>query len=224
MKDCSNYCLYCCETKGRSAGCVICGEGAAGREVEYQPRDLPPGTLLDGRYLVGRELGAGGFGITYLAVDLNLDTRVAIKEYMPRDIAMRSTDGLSALAHSRGDETDFEFGLQQFLDEARRLARFEDVINIVNVKNYFEAYGTAYMVMQYLEGVTLGWLLEQRGRIPEEEVVHYAVAMMDGLRAVHASGMLHRDIKPDNVFLVSSHEELCSFRASRCEPAWRRSW
>ena len=110
---------------------------------------LPPGTRFE-EYRLDAVLGAGGFGITYRAYDANLDKFVAIKEYLPADLAMREQD-MSVLPKSSGDEADFQWGLDRFLDEARVMARFKHP-NIVQVQHFFQAHGTAYIVMEYVEG------------------------------------------------------------------------
>ena len=168
------------------------------------PLALDQGTLLDDQFRVGRVLGVGGFGITYLAFDEVLEMVVAVKEYLPNDIAVRETDGdtIQPLSSAGGDQ-DFEYGLERFLQEARTLAKFERHPNIVRVRSFFEGNGTAYLVMNFYEGRTLGEYLEARnGFIPEEEALLIMEQVVDGLAAVHEEGILHRDIDPNNVYLA----------------------
>jgi serine/threonine protein kinase len=217
------YCLVCCLEKGGEDTCGSCGS-AVDAKPPRQPSNLPPGTLLDRRYLVGRSLGSGTFGITYLAVDIWLRLRVAVKEYMPRDMAMRSRED-DVVPNTDGDRDAFVYGLQSFLDEGRKLARFEGHPNIVGVKSFFEENGTAYLVMQYLDGCSLEAYRRGRGgRLPAGEVVAIALSILEGLQAIHAVGMLHRDIKPQNVILTTTGKvKLIDFGAARFAAGQRTS-
>jgi serine/threonine protein kinase len=152
-------------------------------------------------YTIERVLGQGGFGITYLARDNNLDQRVAIKEYLPIEVATRRSD---STVRSRGEGTGerFRWGLDRFLQEARTLARF-DHPNIVRVYSVFEFNGTAYMVMRFEEGENLGAQLERRGNLPEKDLLRILLPILDGLELVHSAGFIHRDIKPDNIHIRS---------------------
>ena len=193
-------CPGCFAEKGRTNPCPHCGYDEA---VERSPLVLPHRTLLHGQFVVGRVLGKpGGFGITYLGWDLNLQTRVAIKEFLPRDLAGRSPDRATVAAHSGDDGEQFRYGLEQFIREARTLAQL-DHPNIVRVRQFFEANGTAYLVMDYYQGLSLAEYLDQQGgRLPEEQAKQLMLPILDGLRAVHAEGFLHRDIKPQNIYLA----------------------
>jgi serine/threonine protein kinase len=150
-------------------------------------------------YRLTAVLGAGGFGITYLARDTNLDKDVAIKEYLPGAFAVRAA-GSSVLPTSAAHADDYRWGLERFIQEARTLARFSHP-NIVRVNRFFEANGSGYMVMDHEDGEPFkAWL--QRNPFPEESTLKTLMApLLDGLEKVHASGFLHRDIKPDNVLV-----------------------
>jgi TPR repeat protein len=150
-------------------------------------------------YVLERVLGQGGFGITYLARDANLDQPVAIKEYLPIEVATRRPD---ATIRSRTDEQRdrYRWGLERFIQEARTLARF-DHPNIVRVHSVFEANNTAYMVMRFEQGQNLAAMLDRRGTLPERELLGIMLPILDGLQLVHDAGFIHRDIKPDNIHI-----------------------
>jgi TPR repeat protein len=160
------------------------------------PDALPRGYHLHW-YLLERVLGQGGFGITYLARDTNLDQRVAIKEYLPIDVATRRNDA-TVRARTEAHDERYHWGLERFIREARTLARF-DHPNIVRVLSVFEFNNTAYMVMRFEEGSNLATILEQRGTLPEGELLRILLPILDGLELVHNAGFIHRDIKPDNI-------------------------
>ena len=150
-------------------------------------------------YALQSVLGQGGFGITYRAWDANLDKAVAIKEYLPVDLAVRQGDCEVRPRSSEWAE-DYEWGMQKFLEEARTLARFEHP-NIVTVMRLFAANGTAYIVMPFQEGESLFASIQRRETFDEARLLSIVLPLLDGLEAVHALGILHRDIKPDNIFL-----------------------
>src|SRR5688572_4914102 len=162
------------------------------------PDALPPEYRLHW-YVLERVLGQGGFGITYLARDTNLDQQVAIKEYLPIDVATRKPD--STVRPRADDQTDrFRWGLDRFIREARTLARF-DHPNIVRVYSVFEFNNTAYMVMRFEEGENFAALLERRRTLPEDELLRVLLPVLDGLELIHNAGFIHRDIKPDNIHI-----------------------
>jgi serine/threonine protein kinase len=196
-------CPGCFEAAATAAPCPVCGYDPA---APRPPTALAPGVLLNGQFVIGRLLGKpGGFGLTYLGFDCRLHARVAIKEYLPRDLAARATDGASILPHGTDDDALFRFGLGQFEQEAQTLARL-DHPNIVRVRQYFEANASAYLVMDYYQGITLAEYLERQpgGRLPADTALALLQPVLDGLRAVHAKGLLHRDIKPANIYLAQT--------------------
>ena len=178
---------------------------------------LPTGTLLHSRYSIEQVIGQGGFGVTYLALDRTLNVKVAVKEYLPRQLASRAEGQTKVTVYSGEAREHFAYGLKKFLEEARSVARFATHPNIVSARDYFEANGTAYMVMEYIEGVTFKQFLEQKGgRIPFELASQIMMPVMDALREVHVTGLLHRDISPDNVYITADGRiKLLDFGAAR---------
>ena len=174
---------------------------------------LPPGFRL-GSYRVVRVLGVGGFGVTYLCEHAGLDVQVAVKEYLPNEIAVR--DGAAVAPKSPTDREGFEWGLSRFLDEARTLARFEHP-NVVRVRDCFEANSTAYIVMDYEDGEPLDRLLQRLGTLTEAQLKRVVLPVAEGLREIHAAGFLHRDVKPSNIFVRRSDESpvLLDFGSAR---------
>jgi len=166
-------------------------------------------------YRIERVLGFGGFGITYLAVDTNLDKTVAIKEYLPNDLALRA-NGAAVVPKATECREDFQWGLDRFLDEARALARFRHP-NLVPVHRFFEANGSAYVVMEYEAGERLTEILRRTSQsVPEEEALALLDGLLDGLAAVHRGGYLHRDIKPGNIIVrADGTPVLIDFGAAR---------
>jgi serine/threonine protein kinase len=165
-------------------------------------------------YRIEQVLGAGGFGITYRARDTNLDKDVAIKEYLPGELAMRAPDG-NVVAQATQHEAGYRWGLERFLLEARTLGKFSHP-NIVRVLRYFESNATAYVVMDYEHGDPLKTVLQLDPQPPEAKLKAWLGPLLDGLAAVHATGFLHRDIKPDNIFIRADGKPvLIDFGAAR---------
>jgi serine/threonine protein kinase len=203
------------EKSAQDPVCKSCGYSA---ETEPEsPLFLRTGTILENKYLVGRVLGQGGFGITYLAYDLNLNIKLAIKEYFPQDLASRAAGHTEVSAYAGSLGSQYEYGLEKFLQEARTLAQFEEHPNIVSVRDFFKANGTAYFVMSYVEGVTLKeFLADSGGRLPVEQARAILMPVMDALREVHAVDVLHRDVSPDNIFINTKGQViLIDFGAAR---------
>lgn len=209
-------CMGCMEDRGDLQVCSHCGFD------ERKPVSvvaLPLHTELNQQYLIGRVLGSpGGFGVTYLGWDINLKAPVAIKEYKPRGLVERAPDRLTVVPQSPEDEEPFRVGLKQFLDEARLLAQLAQLNqpNIVRVRALFEANGTGYMVMDYYRGMDLSEVLKQNGKLQPKTARWVMMPILDGLRAVHEHGVLHRDIKPQNIYITERKQPvLLDFGAAR---------
>ncbi len=214
--DLNQLCMGCMAAKTDDrAECPICGyvEGTAPDSPLY----LPPRTILESKYLVGRVLGQGGFGITYLAWDVNLSIKLAIKEYFPQDLASRAAGHSQVSAYSGSQGSQYEYGLDKFLQEARTLAQFEGHPNIVSVRDFFKANGTAYFVMSYVEGITVkDHLANSGGVLPVDQARGIIMPVLDALKEVHSVKILHRDISPDNIYINNKGQViLIDFGAAR---------
>ncbi|WMJ22753.1 protein kinase [Paludicola sp. MB14-C6] len=186
---------------------------------DYHPEIgiLPIGEILLGRYVIGKKLGRGGFGVTYLGYDLKLDKKVAVKEYLPDGLATRYFNQ-TVLSIYTGEKTElFKRGAQSFLEEARIVSKFNGNPHIVSVYEFFYENETAYFVMEYLEGVDLKQHLTQsQSFFSEKEIIDIILPIMDALIIVHSLGVLHRDISPDNIFITKDNNaKLIDFGAAR---------
>jgi serine/threonine protein kinase len=166
--------------------------------MDKHRNSLQPGYKLHWYHII-KILGQGGFGITYLAHDTNLDQQVAIKEYLPTDLAVREND-ISVHPVSEGHRESYEWGLERFISEARTLAKFKHH-NIVRVLSVFTENNTAYMVMEYEHGEPMDALLKNKKTIEEEKLKSILMPMLDGLEQIHKEGFIHRDIKPPNIYI-----------------------
>lgn len=215
INDINKLCMGCMEEKGDAAVCPVCG-WIQGTHAD-SPLHLEPGTILAGKYLLGRVLGHGGFGITYLACDMNLGIKLAIKEYFPQGMVTRSMGDTNISIYSGKTKEGFEYGLDKFIEEARTLAKFDDISEIVTVKDFFRENGTAYIVMSYIEGITLKAYTERNGgKLPLNVILNIMLPVMLALEQVHNTGVLHRDISPDNILITKNFKsKLLDFGAAR---------
>lgn len=198
------YCRYC--------------EGTPPKELYH----LYPGVgLYNNRYVIGTCIGFGGFGITYKAWDNVLETVVAVKEYYPTGLVQRVPGKPQVIIYTGESKEEYMQGLERFLDEAKNMAKFVDNPNIVHVDAFFEENNTAYLVMEYLPGMTLkSYLKSKGGRIGCEEVIPIADAVITALKEIHAGGIIHRDISPDNIMLCNDGRiKLLDFGAARFSDA-----
>ena len=196
--------------------CPYCGYDPKRDEGRYRIA-LRPGTPLANRYVIGRALGQGGFGVTYVALDSQTRARVAIKEYLPAEFVSRDQESSKLLLNSIEQQADFDYGKQQFLAEARTLAEFVGSENIVNIHSYFEENGTAYFAMEFMEGVNLKQYMERHGGpLPVHEANKILLPVMEALDWVHSKGIVHRDISPDNIMIRGDGKaKLIDFGAAR---------
>lgn len=211
-----NLCMGCMSILEQPGPCPVCGFDPL--KYECKPHDLPLQTILAGKYLIGKVLGQGGFGITYLGWDLSHGMKVAVKEYYPNGFVYRDSQNdlsVSVMSGERGFQ--FEYGLKKFVDEANRLARFRDLPGIVSVLDYFTANHTAYIVMEFASGETLKAVLKKNNERLDPQILFAMIRpLMNSLQKVHEAGLIHRDISPDNI-MVDDHGnmKLLDFGAAR---------
>mgnify|MGYP000937667541 CR=1 FL=1 len=187
-----------------AAGETVCPEcGRAYGSANAETFALKPGTILEGKYLVGEMLGQGGFGITYIGFDLLLEQKVAIKEYYPMSTGMVSREGHSTVVWSSAmmGKTGTQKGFDSFLKEARKMAKLGGIPGVVGVKSVFIQNETAYIVMDFIEGETLLKKLQKNGPMDFDSCVKLMTPIMQALAEVHEHGIIHRDISPDNIMV-----------------------
>ena len=207
----SRLCPFCMKTAEDNI-CPHCGKNV---NYEGSPTHLPAGFVVRGRhpYVLGAALGQGGFGITYIALDMVTGNRVAIKEYFPTFCASRN-DG-TILAYPNQEETYLK-GRNRFLDEAKVLKSLSDLESIVDVLDYFEFNNTAYLVMEFLEGSSLKEYTAKHGRFPAQQFLDQIHPLMENIERMHQRGVIHRDIAPDNIILTPDGQmKLIDFGAAR---------
>lgn len=211
-------CPHCMKEmpEGEQKICPHCGYDFDNpREITHQ---LKPFTILEGKYLVGDVLGEGGFGITYIGFDLNLEIRVAIKEFYPNGFATRESQHTSELTAYAGQNMEAVYKWRDsFVKEARSLAKCSHLPGIVGVKDYFQENNTAYIIMEYLEGQTLKeYMKANGGKLPADRVLQVMRPVISSLEEVHKEGLIHRDISPDNLILLKGgNVKLLDFGAAR---------
>ncbi len=202
----------CCFSKISSYPCHECGFNK--EEYKPDPIVLPIGSTLQDRYVIGGVIGKGGFGITYLAYDKKLERKIAVKEYYPYGLALRTTADTSVFIS--GDDGVFHKGADKFYNEAKMIAKFNSNPNIVNIYDFFYENGTVYYVMEYLRGRTLRSYVENIGCLTPGQAVYIALRISDALTTAHNESILHRDISPDNIMLCSDGKvKLIDFGAAR---------
>ena len=178
---------------------------------------LRKGTRLIGHYTIEGVLGQGGFGITYLGIDELHEKKVAIKEFFPQGIVTRNIEYQDTVTVTFvGEKDNYEKGKERFLKEARTMAKFSKDEGIVKALDFFEINNTAYIVMEYLEGITLKQYLRENQRIAPEDLIELLVPLIESLDEIHSQGMIHRDISPDNIMVLPDGRiKLMDFGAAR---------
>ena len=204
-------CMSCVSPENKF--CPFCGNPIVTKDEDSL--FLKSGTVLRNRYTIGDVLGYGGFGVTYVGWDETLQQKVAIKEYFPTEFSTRKPDRsyLSVFGGEKGDY--FRMGLERYLGEARTMAKLEDISRIVGVKDYFEENNTAYIVMKFVEGVTLKEYIKEKGTLSADAIVSLFKPLIRSLGKVHSKNIVHRDISPDNIMINEDGIELIDFGAAR---------
>lgn len=212
-----NICLYCFGDLDSSRTCMSCHRKAD--DVPSPPHHLPQRTVIgtQNRYLIGKYLGEGGFGITYLAWDLQQGIKVAVKEYFPSGYVTRVAGSNQVIINSKQNQAASNRGLKRFVEEARALAKIKNLAGVVNVRDFFSANGTAYIVMEFLDGMSLKKYLQRKGgKLKVDEILTIMRPVMDSLTQVHKIGLIHRDISPDNILITKYNEvKLIDFGAAK---------
>ena len=209
----NDYCLKCMQPRNGRAVCPHCGHVGA---YNSAPHMLQPGTILGNRYLIGEAIGQGGFGITYIGLDIKLRMRVAIKEYYPNGVANRSAKATNRIMVADDRQKQIiDAGKRHFLAEARALGGFLGVSGVVDVRDYFETNNTAYIIMEYLDGRDLRSYLETY-RFTADGIFELMAPVINALERIHRAGIIHRDISPDNIMLLKDGTlKLMDFGAAR---------
>ena len=214
--DGKDYCISCMHTLGQSETCPFCG--AVQSEYHSSPRHLMPGTVLSGKYVIGRVLGEGNFGITYIGFDKILQKILAIKEFYPEDLVSRDVirGSDSSVQVFECDEAEqYKKKIDDFLNEARSLTRFDRLPSIVSVRDFFYENNTAYIVMEYVDGKRVKDYIRKEGPLPAKKVLELMKPLIHSLGLMHGTGMIHRDISPDNILMKEDELVLIDFGAAR---------
>lgn len=208
------FCPNCFQSGYEGVRCGLCGYEA---KRTSDQRVLAPGIWLKNRYMVGRVLGAGGFGITYLSFDSQTRQRWAIKEYFPVEWASRTPGTNMIVSNSRSTDEYYFHGKEVFAGEAKTLLHLKNNPAVVNVIDFFQENGTAYLVMEFLDGATLEeYMKERRAPLPIELANRVVKEIGDALTLIHKNMFLHRDVSPDNIILTHRNEiKLIDFGATR---------
>ncbi len=196
--------------------CPLCGFDKT--TYSPSPRSLRPFTVLSGKYMVGKVIGEGGFGITYIGFNMDTELPVAIKEYFPSELATRDITAGNALSIFAGESQQlYKEGLEKYLREARNLTMFSDLPGIVTVKDFFYENETAYIIMEYINGITLKQhLVKVGGKMSQHEVIKMMKPVLESMIKIHETGMIHRDISPDNIMITKNNQiKLTDFGAAR---------
>lgn len=217
----NELCMNCFGVKGQFEVCPFCGyvEGTKPKQPHY----LIPGTILAKHFIVGTVIGSGGFGITYRCYDTMLGVIVAVKEFYPTGLVNRSPGETRVGLLSEEKEKQYKEQIKRFLAEAQSIAQFGKAKDIVNVYDYFEENNTAYIIMEYIDGLLLKDHLEKQGRMSVKASLALIDPIMEAVEKIHAQGIIHRDISPDNIFITSDNSiKIFDFGAAKLTGSQQR--
>lgn len=206
-----------CESCFRETDKMPCPEcGFSPSEYSPDPTVLPMGTRLNGKIIIGRVMGKGGFGVTYLGYDMRMEKTICVKEYYPNGIAYRVPGSAEISLNDPKSAETFEMGAEKFYAEAEMSAQFNGNPNIVSVYDYFRANNTVYLIMEFLQGVTLKNYVKNHGRLSDGQALYVMDKITAALSITHSAGILHRDISPDNIMICRDGKvKLIDFGAAR---------
>lgn len=212
----ADLCLNCFRLKGQSRICPNCGF-AEGTDPA-QPYYLAPGTILGKHFIVGTVIGVGNYGITYRCYDTTLGVVVAVKEFFPTGFVSRAAGEKRVWLLTQNQGHRYRDKVQRFLMEARSIARFGKAKDIVNVYDFFEENNTAYIIMEYVDDLLLQDYLEQNGRLDAETACKITGSIVEAVKKLHAKGIIHRDVSPDNIFIAADYSiKLFDFGSAHLE-------
>ena len=181
---------------------VVCHKCGYKNSADIQePYALAVGAVLKGRYLIGKTIGKGGFGITYLSYDILHEKTVAVKEYFPRGVAVRASDNVSVEVLASEQADTFKEGKEKFSSEAAMLSRIKNCPEVIEIFDVFDENGTAYFVMEFVNGVTLKEYTVSNGTITANQAVYILKKLLPSMNMLHNSNIIHRDITPENIML-----------------------
>lgn len=209
----AKYCPFCVARIDQGDVCPHCNHIYT---YKSKPHHLKPGTLLNNKYLVGRVLGEGGFGITYVGRDLTLDMKVAIKEYYPKNMAQRSNETTNVTVFNWSFSDSFKHGKEKFILEAQTIAKMDKESAVVTVRDFFEQNNSAYIVMEFVEGHDLKHYMAKTGKpLDKDELLELVEPVFGALGELHSMGLIHRDISPDNIMVEKGRARLIDFGCAR---------
>ena len=214
LRNNKDICLFCFGDLDENRICKACGKRAD--DKPNLPHQIPKRSMLNKRYLMGKVIGEGGFGITYFAWDTQKCVKVAIKEYYPSGYVSRDPRSNKVIINSKLNHAASNRGLKRFIEEAQNLSKIRNLSGIVSVLDFFALNDTAYIVMEYLDGISLKKYIHRKGKLTATNALTILKPVIYSLEAVHDQGLIHRDISPDNILLTRDGEvKLIDFGASK---------
>jgi len=212
-RNLNRICPLCFMTLDPKGWCIFCSKSV--HQMATTPPALPMRVVLNGKYFVGRILGEGGFGITYLGLNLLTGKKVAIKEFFPKGYTMRG-QGTKAITANEQSKAAYAHWLNAFIKEAKLLASIKHLRGVVRIMDFFSENGTAYIVTDFLDGVSLRTYMNSHGgKLPWRSAIAILRPVLDSLHVLHENGVIHNDISPENIMMIKRNVvKLIDFGAS----------